>query len=108
MNELEEQLNSILADPEQMEKIAGLGIKLRVSEMDIGITKYTESGLKAQADKYRAMMELMLRFADQTEAVQVWGVTDTMSWRSQSYPLLFDRAMNPKPAFYAVLEAAGK
>ena len=91
-----------------VEKIAGLGIKLRVSEMDIGITKYTETGLKAQADKYRAMMELMLRFADQTEAVQVWGVTDTMSWRSQSYPLLFDRAMNPKPAFYAVLEAAGK
>ena len=90
-----------------VEKIAGLGIKLRVSEMDIGITKYTESGLKAQADKYRAMMELMLRFADQTEAVQVWGVTDTMSWRSQSYPLLFDRSMNPKPAFYAVLEAAG-
>ena len=90
-----------------VEKIAGLGIKLRVSEMDIGITKYTDTGLQAQADKYRAMMELMLRFADQTEAVQVWGVTDNMSWRSQSYPLLFDRSLNPKPAFYAVLEAAG-
>ena len=91
-----------------VEKIAALGIKLRVSELDIGITKYTETSLQAQADKYRVMMELMLRFADQTEAVQVWGITDNMSWRSQSYPLLFDKFMNPKPAFYAVLEAAGK
>ena len=91
-----------------VEKIAALGIKLRVSEMDIGITKYTETSLQAQADKYKVMMELMLRFADQTEAVQVWGLTDNMSWRSQSYPLLFDKNMNPKPAFYAVLEAAGE
>ena len=72
-------------------------------------TLFNEGAVSRQDrdDKYRAMMELMLRFADQTEAVQVWGVTDTMSWRSQSYPLLFDRSMNPKPAFYAVLEAAG-
>ena len=89
-----------------VEKIAALGIRLRVSEMDIGITKYTETSLQAQADKYRFVMDLMLRFADQTEAVQVWGLTDNMSWRSQSWPLLFDRNLNPKPAFYAVLEAA--
>jgi endo-1,4-beta-xylanase len=88
-----------------VEKIAALGIKLRVSEMDIGVSKYTASSLEAQADKYRAMMELMLRFADQTEAVQVWGLTDNMSWRSQSHPLLFDRHLNPKPAFWAVAEA---
>ena len=85
--------------------IAALGIKLRVSEMDIGITKYTETSLKAQADKYGAMMELMLRFADQTEAVQVWGLTDNMSWRTGQFPLLFDRNRNPKPAFFGVIEA---
>ena len=90
-----------------VEKIAGLGLKLRVSELDVGISSFTESNLAAQADKYRAMMELMLRFADQTEAVQVWGVTDDMSWRTGQYPLLFDVHMNPKPAFYAVIEAAG-
>ena len=89
-----------------VEKIAALGIRLRVSELDIGINSFTESSLQAQADKYRAMMNLMLRFAEQTEAVQVWGLSDNMSWRSQSYPLLFDRNLNPKPAFYAVIEAA--
>ena len=92
-----------------VERIAGLGLKLRVSELDIGISKYTEETLQKQADKYRAMMEIMLRFADRTEAVQVWGLKDDMSWRqstSEKNPLLFDRNMNPKPAFYAVLEAA--
>ena len=85
-----------------VEKIAALGLKLRVSEMDIGIASRTETSYKAQARKYAEMMQLMLRFADQTEAVQVWGLTDKMSWRSKDYPLLFDGNMNPKPAFYAV------
>ncbi len=89
-----------------VEKIAALGLRLRVSEMDIGISQYTETALKSQADKYKAMMNLMLRFADQTDAVQVWGVSDNMSWRSKDFPLLFDRGLNPKPAFWAVLEAA--
>ena len=92
-----------------VEKIAGLGLKLRVSELDVGIAKYTDETLQKQADKYRAMMEIMLRFADQTEAVQVWGIRDDMSWRQstpEKNPLLFDKNMNPKPAFYAVIEAA--
>ena len=98
----------------QMEKavdqIAGMGLKLRVSELDIGITKYTDDTLQKQADKYKAMMEIMLKYVDQTEAVQVWGLKDDMSWRQsnpEKDPLLFDKNMNPKPAFYAVIEAAG-
>ena len=88
-----------------VDKIAGLGIKLRVSELDVGINKFTDSNLQAQAKRYKFVMQLMLKYAEQTEAVQVWGLTDNMSWRSGRYPLLFDASMNPKPAFYAVLEA---
>lgn len=89
-----------------VDKIAELGLKLRVSELDIGITQFTDSNLQAQAEKYKTMMEIMLSHLDQTVAVQVWGVTDNMSWRSAQYPLLFDKNRNPKPAFYAVIEAA--
>ena len=39
----------------------------------------------------------------QTEAVEVWGLTDNMSYRSYEYPLLFDASCNPKPAFWAVV-----
>ena len=89
-----------------VETIAALGLKLRVSELDVGMPSNNDANRKEQADKYKFCMELMLRFADQTEAVQVWGISDTMSWRSSSYPLLFDKFLDPKPAFWAVIEAA--
>ncbi len=89
-----------------VETIAALGLKLRVSELDVGMPSNNDANRKEQAEKYKFCMELMLRFADQTEAVQVWGISDTMSWRSSSYPLLFDKFLDPKPAFWAVIEAA--
>ena len=89
-----------------VEKIASLGLKLRVSELDINAGKPTEQNFQSQKNKYKQVMKLMLRFKDQTEAVQVWGVIDTMSWHRDGYPLRFDKNMNPKPAFFGVAEAA--
>ena len=40
------------------------------------------------------------------DAVQVWGLCDHQSWRAAKYPLLFDAQRSPKPAFWAVAEAA--
>ena len=85
-----------------VEEIAALGLRLRVSEMDIGVDGNTEASFRKQAEKYAGIMKLLLRYADQVEAVQVWGLTDTMSWRASNYPLLFDGRGNPKPAFWAV------
>ena len=85
-----------------VEKIAKLGLRLRVSEMDIGVSSNSESSFTAQAKKYAEIMELLIRFSDQFEAVQFWGLTDQMSWRSREYPLLFDGRGYPKPAFWAV------
>ena len=85
-------------------QIANLGLKLRVSELDIGASM-SESGLMQQKARFKEIMQLMLQYADQTEAVQVWGLTDDMSWRTGQYALLFDNNRNPKPAFYGVLEA---
>ena len=91
---------------EAVEKIAALGLKLRVSELDIGVSKNNEANMDKQAKRYKEMLNLMLKFADQTEAVQVWGLTDNMSWRTGKYPLLFDSKVQPKKAFFAVIEAA--
>ena len=38
------------------------------------------------------------------EAVHTWGTVDNLSWRAESYPLLFDGMSQPKPAFYAIVD----
>ena len=87
-----------------VENIAKLGLRLRVSEMDVGVSNNSESSFTKQAQMYAAVMRLLLKHSDQFEAVQIWGLTDAMSWRSREYPLLFDKNMNPKPAFWAVAD----
>ncbi len=86
-----------------VDSIAALGLKLRVSELDVGISSTNDAALQSQAKRYAEVMSIMLKHADQTEAVQVWGITDNMSWRRNESPLLFDKDRNPKPAFWAVI-----
>ena len=84
--------------------IEALGLRLRVSELDIGVTAADEASFQSQAEKYSRIMKQLLAHSDSVEAVQVWGISDNMSWRGSEYPLLFDRDLNPKPAFFAVLD----
>ena len=87
-----------------VKRIAALGLKLRVSEMDVGIPNNSEASLANQAKKYADVMRILEQYADQLVAVQVWGVSDNVSWRSAKYPLLFDKNLQPKPAFWAVAD----
>lgn len=87
-----------------VETIAALGICLRVSELDVTVGNNTEASFKKQAKYYADVMKILIAHADQFEAVQVWGLTDNMSWRASQFPLLFDGRGNPKPAFWAVAD----
>ena len=82
----------------------GTPIRLRVSELDVGIPSNTESNWQTQARYYKQLMELYIQFADQMEAVHTWGTVDDLSWRADKFPLLFDADVQPKPAFYALVE----
>ena len=86
--------------------IAALKIRLRVSELDVTVDKNTETAFKKQAKYYADVMKIVIAHSDQFEAVQVWGLTDSMSWRGSQFPLLFDGRGNPKPAFWAVADPA--
>ena len=87
-----------------VERIAKLGLKLRVSEWDITVPGNDEANFAKQARMYGEIMKLLIDHADQFEAVQFWGLTDNLSWRASQYPLLFDADRNPKPAFWAVVD----
>ncbi len=87
-----------------MKRILAKGLKLRISELDIEIYQNNEQAHVSQAARYESLMKLFVQYADDILAVQVWGVTDDLSWKANRYPLLFDRKVQPKPAFYSLIE----
>jgi len=65
------------------------------------------------AQRYAGLFKVFLNHRDVVTRVTFWGVTDADSWLNNwpvrgrtSYPLLFDRNGQPKPAFQAVNQAA--
>jgi endo-1,4-beta-xylanase len=72
-----------------------------------------DSMQQALAARYAALFEVFLKHRDVIDRVTFWGVADGDSWLNNwpvrgrtSYPLLFDRQDNPKPAFDAVIRTA--
>ena len=72
-----------------------------------------DSVQKALAQRYADLFTVFLKHSAVVQRVTFWGVTDGDSWLNNwpvrgrtSYPLLFDRAGNPKPAFLRVVETA--
>lgn len=69
-----------------------------------------DSVLAGQAKDYADLFSLFLKHKNIVSRVTFWGVNDGQSWLNDwpvagrtNYPLLFDRANKPKPAFYAVV-----
>ncbi len=65
--------------------------------------------------RYADIFKVCLKHKDAVDRITVGGVGDKDSWKNDwpvkgrtNYPLLFDRAGNPKPAVAAIVEAAGK
>ncbi|MGD0620332.1 MAG: endo-1,4-beta-xylanase, partial [Bryobacteraceae bacterium] len=69
----------------------------------------------ALTKRYADLFAVFLKHKDTVARVTFWGVTDGDSWLNNwpvrgrtSYPLLFDRSGQPKPAFDAVVREAGQ
>ncbi len=103
--------------------LAGLraaDVKLAITEMDVtvlpagsGANPYAD-GLPGAAQeqlaaRYASLFALFLEHRGLITRVNFWGVHDGQSWLNDwpvagrtDHPLLFDRALKPKPAFFAV------
>ncbi|TVQ26056.1 MAG: endo-1,4-beta-xylanase [Spirochaetaceae bacterium] len=98
---------------------ADLGLRVEITELDISFydwsdqttrfDRFTPEMDQALAARYGEIFEVFRRHADAIDAVTFWGAADDVSWLNYipvrdrpNYPLLFDRAHQPKAAFFAV------
>jgi endo-1,4-beta-xylanase len=65
------------------------------------------------ADRYEQLFRILLKYRKSVERVTFWGLHDGMSWKNNfpvrgrtNYPLLFDRQMQPKPAYDRLMKLA--
>jgi endo-1,4-beta-xylanase len=71
----------------------------------------TQGGLVSNADRklanaYAGLFRAFIKHQNSVKVVTFWGINDSVSWRAQGRPLLFDGNDQPKPAFDAVIRAA--
>jgi GH35 family endo-1,4-beta-xylanase len=119
--------NDITAEMLQtaINRFSALGLTIQITELDVTTyTSYHGDGAKNQvqqtqpyskevedrlADSYKRFFEVLHKNAGKVTSVTFWGLTDGMSWlngfpvRGRSdYPLLFDKDMKPKKAYYSI------
>jgi endo-1,4-beta-xylanase len=90
-----------------MRRLAGLGLTVHISEMDVRINSVPgsqQARLDAQRNTYHDIVRVCIQ-EPRCEAVTFWGFTDAHTWISGDSPLLFDTRYMPKPAYTGVLEA---
>ncbi|MCL1925448.1 MAG: endo-1,4-beta-xylanase [Defluviitaleaceae bacterium] len=95
------------------------GAGISITELDITIgtnnvggvqipnqpSNLTQAEQQRLAAAYARVLSYYLEFADYIYRLSIWGLTDAQSWRAWGNPLLFDADLNPKDAFFAVINA---
>ncbi|MBP1915996.1 endo-1,4-beta-xylanase [Lederbergia galactosidilyticus] len=90
-----------------LEKFISLGVEVGVTELDITAgadNELTKEQANAQGYLYAQLFQIYKEYADHISRVTFWGLNDATSWRAAQSPLLFDRNMQAKPAYYAVID----
>ncbi len=82
--------------------IAARGLDIYITELDVSLSANTT--LSTQADVYQQIATICLQ-QSRCRALQMWGLTDQYSFRSNFDPLPFDRAYQAKPAYRALQQA---
>ncbi len=108
------ELDMDVLPPPARQVAAGESLNLEASTgLNPHVNGLPQEMQEALAKRYADLFRVFLKHRDAVTRVTFWGVTDGDSWKNNwpvkgrtSYPLLFDRSGQPKPAFYAVVQAA--
>lgn len=119
-----------------LQAFRALGVKVMITELDLDLVERSVWGadtaqkeeptttnlgwpvappelLQRQAEQYARLFALLRKHHDIVDRVTFWNLHDGKSWLNNwpvkgrnNHPLLFDRALQPKPAHAAVLQVA--
>lgn len=94
------QLDTVRLE-KNIKRYADMNLMCIITELDIALANPSDSdALDIQAKEYGAITRVFLRNHN-CPSMLVWGISDNNSWR-YNQPLLFDKNLNPKPAYYNV------
>ena len=87
-------------------------LDVRASEEMGGQLKFNREGISVtdtiqalHTQQYERLFKTFRKYADKIGSVTFWNLHDGCSWLGEkNHPLLFDRALQPKPAFYRITE----
>ncbi len=120
MEPTREQLEQTLAD------FSNLGLQIHITELDVSVyrkeheartqtaadqdTAYTAEKARQQSDFYKMAFELFRKYRRAITSVTFWNISDRYTWLSNfpvqgrtDYPLLFDKDLKRKPAYWEVV-----
>jgi endo-1,4-beta-xylanase len=110
----------------EIQEYAALGLDVHITELDISIYTrdyssddhskwYNGNDLNEEyqdrlAARYKEFFDMFRRNADKIQNVTLWGISDDNTWLSEfdsgrpDHPLLFDKHLQPKKAFDAIMD----
>jgi endo-1,4-beta-xylanase len=115
---------------EELEKsiklFSSLGLKIQITELDISVyggnqggqiiqgqqngtpNPFTPEMEQQQLEKYKMAFEVFRKYKKNITGITFWNVSDKHSWLDgrgrKNYPLLFDKDLKPKKAFWEVVK----
>jgi endo-1,4-beta-xylanase len=112
-------------------RFSELGLKIQITELDISVypkehtarerkaedydSNFTKEKEAKQIEVYKMCFELFRKHKDAISGVTFWNISDRHSWLDnfpvrgrKDYPLLFDKDLKPKKAYWAVVDFSKK
>jgi endo-1,4-beta-xylanase len=110
-----------------IKKFIDLGLKIQITELDISVypkehtarerrpedadTVFTSEKEMKQMEEYKMCFEIFRKYKKYISGVTFWNVSDRHNWLDnfpvrgrKDYPLLFDKNLKPKKAFWEVVK----
>ena len=102
---------AVLPFPDEQSQGADLAVNHALNaRLNPYVDGLPEAVERAQITRYTDLFRILLAHSDDVDRVTFWGVDDAQSWKNgwpmqgrTDYPLLFDRAKQPKRAFFEII-----